>query len=94
MAIIDKSGKVYKFSPKANVLADEYYTRALHVIVEKDCARTGLLQRELQIGFMIALRIMEKLRDDGFIKWPSDDGRVPGEVFVDKIKASGLLNYN
>lgn len=59
---------------------DEYFAEAAKLIVEKDKASIGMLQRMFKIGFNRASRIMEQLYDAGIVG--EEEGTKPRKVIM------------
>ena len=59
---------------------DELFEKAGHLIIDKDKASIGMLQRALQIGFNRAARIMDQLADAGVVG--EEEGTKPRKVLM------------
>lgn len=59
---------------------DEYFVEAAKLIIEKDKASIGMLQRMFKIGFNRASRIMEQLYDAGIVG--EEEGTKPRKVIM------------
>ncbi|MDO5695418.1 MAG: DNA translocase FtsK 4TM domain-containing protein [Eubacteriales bacterium] len=68
---------------------DDYFEEAARMIVEKERASIGLLQRLLRIGFNRAARIMDQLAEAGIVG--PDEGTKPRKILVDKERLEALL---
>ena len=61
---------------------DEYFEEAGKLIIDKDKASIGMLQREYRIGFNRAARIMDQLAEVGVVS--EEDGTKPRKVLMSK----------
>lgn len=68
---------------------DEYFEEAARIIVEKQRASIGLLQRLLKIGFNRAARIMDQLFEAGIVG--PDEGTKPRKVLVEEEQLENIL---
>ncbi len=68
---------------------DEYFEQAARLIVEKQRASIGLLQRLLKIGFNRAARIMDQLFVAGIVG--AEEGTKPRKVLVDESELEEIL---
>ena len=59
---------------------DEYFEQAARLIVEKDKASIGMLQRALKIGFNRAARIMDSLAEAGIVG--EEEGTKPRKILM------------
>ena len=74
-AAINSSGSV-----GSNVDRDEYFRKAAELIIDKDKASIGMLQRALKVGFNRAARIMDQLADAGIVG--EEEGTKPRKVLM------------
>lgn len=68
---------------------DEFYDRAVMLVLQYDRASASLLQRKLQIGFNHAAKILEQLEENGIVG--PGDGIKPREVLISKEEIKNLL---
>lgn len=68
---------------------DEFYEKAVMLVIQYDKASSSMLQRRLQIGFNRAARILEQLEKNGIVG--PGDGSEPREVLVNKEDLKNLL---
>lgn len=68
---------------------DEYFMEAAKIIVEKQRASIGLLQRILKIGFNRAARIMDQLFEAGVVG--PDEGTKPRKILIEEDELDDLL---
>jgi S-DNA-T family DNA segregation ATPase FtsK/SpoIIIE len=59
---------------------DSYFTEAARIIIDKDKASIGMLQRYLKIGFNRAARIMDQLEEAGVVG--PEEGTKPRKVLM------------
>ncbi len=59
---------------------DQYFAEAGRIIIEKDKASIGMLQRVLKIGFNRAARIMDQLCEAGVVG--EEEGTKPRKVLM------------
>ena len=71
---------------------DEYFEQAARLIVEKDKASIGMLQRAFKIGFNRAARIMDQLCDDGVVG--EEEGTKPRKVLMSMEQFENYLEEN
>lgn len=60
---------------KKNEAADDLYQRAVGLMVVKGIVSTSFLQRELQIGYNAAARLIERAEGDGIAAKPNAVGK-------------------
>ncbi len=68
---------------------DEYFADSGRLIIEKDKASIGMLQRAFKIGFNRAARIMDQLSDAGVVG--SEEGTKPRKILMTKDEFEELL---
>ena len=71
---------------------DEYFTDAGKLIIEKDKASIGMLQRWFKIGFNRAARIMDQLADAGVVG--PEEGTKPRKVLMSEEQFENYLEQN
>ena len=71
---------------------DEYFTDAGKLIIEKDKASIGMLQRAFRIGFNRAARIMDQLCDAGVVG--EEEGTKPRKVLMSMEQFENYLEGN
>ena len=71
---------------------DEYFTDAGKLIIEKDKASIGMLQRAFRIGFNRAARIMDQLCDAGVVG--EEEGTKPRKVLMSMEQFENYLEEN
>ncbi len=69
---------------------DEYFVQAGNIIIEKDKASIGMLQRVFKIGFNRAARIMDQLCEAGVVG--DEEGTKPRKVLMTKAQFDELVN--
>jgi len=90
-AAIEKMVARVEESEKSGVLSnssedeyDEFYDRAVQLVIDKGHASTSMVQRAYRIGYNRAARILETMERDGVVG-PADGAR-PREVLVGSIE--------
>jgi S-DNA-T family DNA segregation ATPase FtsK/SpoIIIE len=68
---------------------DEYFEQAGRLIIEKDKASIGMLQRMYKIGFNRAARIMDQLAEAGVVG--PEEGTKPRKVLMTEEEFSSIL---
>ncbi len=68
------------FSDSAEDSRDEYFTDAGRLIIEKEKASIGMLQRAFKIGFNRAARIMDQLAEAGVVG--GEEGTKPRKILM------------
>jgi len=68
---------------------DEYFVQAGQMIIEKEKASIGMLQRVFKIGFNRAARIMDQLCEAGVVG--DEEGTKPRKVLMTKIEFEEML---
>lgn len=68
---------------------DEYFADAGRLIIEKDKASIGMLQRAFKIGFNRAARIMDQLCDAGIVG--EEEGTKPRKILVSMEEYEAIL---
>lgn len=71
---------------------DEYFTDAARLIIDKDKASIGMLQRFFKIGFNRAARIMDQLEDAGVVG--PEAGTKPREILMSMEQLENYLEEN
>ncbi|MCD7709285.1 MAG: DNA translocase FtsK, partial [Clostridiales bacterium] len=71
---------------------DAYFSEAAHVIVDKEKASIGMLQRYLKIGFNRAARIMDQLEEAGVVG--PEEGTKPRKVTMTPEELEAFLAEN
>ena len=69
---------------------DEYFAESGRLIIEKDKASIGMLQRAFKIGFNRAARIMDQLSDAGVVG--GEEGTKPRKILMTAEEFENLLN--
>ena len=69
---------------------DEYFADSGRLIIEKDKASIGMLQRAFKIGFNRAARIMDQLADAGVVG--GEEGTKPRKILMTMEEFEQLLN--
>ncbi len=69
---------------------DEYFVQAGNIIIEKEKASIGMLQRAFKIGFNRAARIMDQLCEAGVVG--DEEGTKPRKVLMTKAQFEEYLN--
>ena len=71
---------------------DQYFADAGYLIIEKETASIGMLQRMFKIGFNRAARIMDQLADVGVVG--PEEGTKPRKVLMTKEEFEQYLSEN
>ena len=71
---------------------DEYFADAGKLIIEKDKASIGMLQRAYKIGFNRAARIMDQLAEAGVVG--PEEGTKPRKVLMSAEEFENFLQAN
>ncbi len=69
---------------------DEYFVQAGNIIIEKEKASIGMLQRVFKIGFNRAARIMDQLCEAGVVG--DEEGTKPRRVLMSKSEFDAYVN--
>ena len=69
---------------------DEYFVQAGNIIIEKEKASIGMLQRVFKIGFNRAARIMDQLCEAGVVG--EEEGTKPRKVLMTKAEFEAFVN--
>ena len=69
---------------------DEYFVQAGNIIIEKEKASIGMLQRAFKIGFNRAARIMDQLCEAGVVG--DEEGTKPRKVLMTKAQFDEYIN--
>jgi S-DNA-T family DNA segregation ATPase FtsK/SpoIIIE len=77
-------------SGEADSGRDEYFVQAGNIIIEKEKASIGMLQRVFKIGFNRAARIMDQLCEAGVVG--DEEGTKPRKVLMSKAEFESYLN--
>lgn len=86
----DTSSNDEKATPGADNGRDEYFKEAGRIIIEKQKASVGYLQRALKIGFNRAARIMEQLADAGVVT--GEEGTKARTILMTMEEYEAFLN--
>ena len=71
---------------------DVYFTEAGQLIIDKDRASIGMLQRMFKIGFNRAARIMDQLAEAGVVG--PEEGTKPRKVLMSKEEFDAYIAEN
>ena len=71
---------------------DEYFVQAGNIIIDKEKASIGMLQRVFKIGFNRAARIMDQLCEAGVVG--DEEGTKPRKVLMTKQEFEAFVNGN
>lgn len=72
---------------------DEYIIEAGRLVIEKDKASIGMIQRTIKIGFNRAMRIMDMLENMGVVG--PEEGTAPRKILVTREKYENIVeNYH
>ena len=82
------SGSSGGFSGDSGSDLDEYFVQAGNIIIEKEKASIGMLQRAFKIGFNRAARIMDQLCEAGVVG--DEEGTKPRKVLMTKAQFDAL----
>ena len=77
--MIDKITQSAK-TAEADEESDEFFDRAVDLVVEKEKASVSMLQRQFRIGYNRAARLMEELESKGIVG--PEDGSKPRKVLI------------
>ena len=69
---------------------DEYYDRAIELVVNKEKASVSMLQRQFRIGYNRAARLMDELEATGIVG--PEDGSKPRKVLISKAEYNAAKN--
>ena len=69
---------------------DEYYDRAIELVVNKEKASVSMLQRQFRIGYNRAARLMDELEATGIVG--PEDGSKPRRVLISKAEYNAAKN--
>ena len=78
------------FSGDSGSELDEYFVQAGNIIIEKEKASIGMLQRAFKIGFNRAARIMDQLCEAGVVG--DEEGTKPRKVLMTKAQFDEYIN--
>ncbi|MCR5557575.1 MAG: DNA translocase FtsK [Butyrivibrio sp.] len=78
------------FSGDSGSELDEYFVQAGNIIIEKEKASIGMLQRAFKIGFNRAARIMDQLCEAGVVG--DEEGTKPRKVLMTKAQFDEYVN--
>ncbi len=70
---------------------DEYFSESGRLIIEKDKASIGMLQRAFKIGFNRAARIMDQLSEAGIVG--PEEGTKPRKILVTMAEFEEILSH-
>ena len=79
-------------APEGGDDRDTYFAEAGHLIIEKEKASIGMLQRMFKIGFNRDARIMDQLSEAGVVG--PEEGTKPRKVLMTKEEFDDYLNGN
>ena len=68
---------------------DEYFVQAGEMIIDKEKASIGMLQRVFKIGFNRAARIMDQLCEAGVVG--DEEGTKPRKVLMTKVEFEEMV---
>ena len=71
---------------------DEYFVQAGNIIIDKEKASIGMLQRVFKIGFNRAARIMDQLCEAGVVG--DEEGTKPRKVLMTKQEFEEFVSGN
>ena len=71
---------------------DSYFTEAAQIIVDKEKASIGMLQRYLKVGFNRAARIMDQLEEAGIVG--PEEGTKPRKVLMTPEELQSYIDEN
>ena len=71
---------------------DNYFIEAANIIVDKEKASIGMLQRYLKVGFNRAARIMDQLEEAGVVG--PEEGTKPRRVLMTTEQLQEYLEEN
>ena len=71
---------------------DAYFAEAGYLIIDKEKASIGMLQRRFKIGFNRAARIMDQLHEAGFVS--GEEGTKPRNILMSKEEFERYLEEN
>ncbi len=71
---------------------DEYFVDAARLLIDKDKASIGMLQRAFRIGFNRAARIMDQLCEAGVVS--AEEGTKPRKVLMNQEQFENYLEEN
>ena len=71
---------------------DSYFSEAAKIIVDKEKASIGMLQRYLKVGFNRAARIMDQLEEAGIVG--PEEGTKPRKVLMTKEEYETYIDEN
>ena len=80
VAQMDEEGSSSRGSVNGSDDYDEFYDRAVSLVVEKGQASTSMVQRAFRIGYNRAARILETMEQEGVVG-PADGSR-PRQVLL------------
>ncbi len=84
------SGSSSSSSQDSGSELDEYFVQAANIIIEKDKASIGMLQRVFKIGFNRAARIMDQLCEAGVVG--DEEGTKPRKILMTKAEFDAYMN--
>ena len=71
---------------------DSYFIEAAKILIDKDRASIGMLQRYLKVGFNRAARFMDQLSEAGFVG--PEEGTNPRKVMMSPEEFETFLEEN
>lgn len=69
---------------------DEYFEKAIELVIEKEKASVSMLQRQFRIGYNRAARLMDELEASGIVG--SEDGSKPRRVLMTASEYEAQMN--
>lgn len=69
---------------------DEYFEKAIELVIEKEKASVSMLQRQFRIGYNRAARLMDELEASGIVG--SEDGSKPRKVLITALEYEAQMN--
>ena len=71
---------------------DSYFMEAASIIIDKEKASIGMLQRYLKVGFNRAARIMDQLEEAGIVG--PEEGTKPRKVLMTEEEFQAFVDGN
>lgn len=69
---------------------DEYFEKAIELVIEKEKASVSMLQRQFRIGYNRAARLMDELEASGIVG--PEDGSKPRKVLITALEYEAQMN--
>lgn len=92
MATGDCAGRCSRRTGRGEEERDVYFADAGRLIVEKEKASIGMLQRSFKIGFNRAARIMDQLCEAGVVG--GEEGTKPRKILMSMEEFEAYLSNN